>query len=270
MAAELCALKEVCVLKVRIKYAKTGVVRFIGHLDVMRYFQKAIRRAGIDITYTKGYSPHQILSFAAPLGLGVTSEGEYFDAELDSLEESKVMVDKMNDAMNDGMKVLDIRLLDDNAKAAMAIVSASDYVVNISDDSLVDNSILSNVEDFINQDSIVILKKSKKTEKEVDIKPFIIKIHYNNNGLYMLLKTGSENNIKPELVVEAICRYKGVEYRIFDYSVHRLETYCYNENNELIPLIDTGKVITNDTIKELTNESHTENTIESPKVNANE
>ena len=61
-------------MKLRIKYTKTGAVRFIGHLDVMRHFQKAIRRAKLDVAYTKGFSPHQIISFAAPMPLGMTSE----------------------------------------------------------------------------------------------------------------------------------------------------------------------------------------------------
>ena len=53
-------------MKLRIKFNKYGPVRFIGHLDVMRFFQKAIRRAGIDVAYSQGFSPHQIMSFAAP------------------------------------------------------------------------------------------------------------------------------------------------------------------------------------------------------------
>ena len=57
-------------------------MKFIGHLDIMRYFQKAIRRANIPIAFSGGFSPHMIMSFAAPLGVGVTSAGEYFDMEL--------------------------------------------------------------------------------------------------------------------------------------------------------------------------------------------
>ena len=57
-------------------------MKFIGHLDIMRYFQKAIRRAGIDIAYTEGFSPHMVMSFANPLGVGLTSDGEYFDIEI--------------------------------------------------------------------------------------------------------------------------------------------------------------------------------------------
>ena len=58
-------------MKVRVKFAKYGCMKFIGHLDVMRFFQKAIRRAGIDVAYSTGYSPHQIMSFASPLGLSL-------------------------------------------------------------------------------------------------------------------------------------------------------------------------------------------------------
>lgn len=74
-------------MKLRIKFKKYGPVRFVGHLDVMRFFQKALRRAGIDVTYTTGFSPHQVMSFAAPLGVGLTSNGEYMDIQVNSLPE---------------------------------------------------------------------------------------------------------------------------------------------------------------------------------------
>ena len=76
-------------MKVRLKFSKYGALRFIGHLDVMRYFQKAIRRAGIDIAYSEGFSPHQIMSFAAPLSVGHTSSGEYFDIEVTEKSNAK-------------------------------------------------------------------------------------------------------------------------------------------------------------------------------------
>ena len=62
-------------MNIRIKFKKYGVMKFIGHLDIMRYFQKSMRRAHIDIAYSEGFSPHQIMSFAAPLGVGLESEG---------------------------------------------------------------------------------------------------------------------------------------------------------------------------------------------------
>ena len=76
-------------MKVRIKFAKTGHMKFVGHLDTMRYFQKAIRRAELPVAFSGGYSPHMIMSFAAPLGVGTTSLGEYFDMELLKLFQQK-------------------------------------------------------------------------------------------------------------------------------------------------------------------------------------
>ena len=77
-------------MKLRVKFSKTGHMKFIGHLDLMRFFQKAIRRSKIDIKYSEGLSPHQIMSFAAPLGLGIESFGEYMDIELVSDEISDI------------------------------------------------------------------------------------------------------------------------------------------------------------------------------------
>lgn len=68
-------MEEESALKVRIKFRKQGNMKFIGHLDIMRYFQKVMRRADVDIRYSEGFSPHQIMSFAAPLGVGLTSNG---------------------------------------------------------------------------------------------------------------------------------------------------------------------------------------------------
>ena len=61
-------------MKARIKFRKYGSLRFIGHLDVMRFFQKVMRRADIPIAFSGGYSPHMIMSFANPLGIGLTSD----------------------------------------------------------------------------------------------------------------------------------------------------------------------------------------------------
>ena len=63
-------------MKIRIKFSKTGTMKFIGHLDIMRYFQKVMRRSEVNIAYSEGFSPHQKMSFAAPLGVGLTSVGD--------------------------------------------------------------------------------------------------------------------------------------------------------------------------------------------------
>ena len=81
-------------------------MRFIGHLDMMRYFQKAFRRSGIDIQYSQGFSPHQLISFAAPLGVGLTSTGEYMDIVMGECPSSEELVQCINEQMVEGVRIL--------------------------------------------------------------------------------------------------------------------------------------------------------------------
>ena len=117
-------------VKIRIKFKKYGTMKFIGHLDVMRYFQKVMRRSDVDIVYTSGYSPHQVMSFAAPLGVGLTSDGEYLDIEVNSSKSSAIMVENINKTMVEGIEVVNFKQLPDDAKNAMSIVAAADYLVS--------------------------------------------------------------------------------------------------------------------------------------------
>ncbi|MBQ8816858.1 MAG: DUF2344 domain-containing protein, partial [Lachnospiraceae bacterium] len=116
-------------MKLRIKFKKFGPVKFIGHLDVMRFFQKALRRADVDVAYSGGFSPHQIMSFASPLGVGLESNGEYFDVEILSPISSQEFMDRVNAAGIPEIQVTDVRLLPDKAGNAMASVAAADYTI---------------------------------------------------------------------------------------------------------------------------------------------
>ena len=234
-------MEEVCALKLRIKYTKTGVLRFIGHLDIMRLFQKAIRRAKLDVAYSKGFSPHQIISFAAPMPLGMTSEGEYFDGDFVSVTSTQDMMDRLNATMPEGVKILDIVQLEEGAKPSMSVVTASDYYIYKNDECENDylHKLMNALEGFMAQDSIEIMKKTKTKEEISDIKPGIYKLEKKDEGIYMLLASGSVLNLKPELVVEALCKYLGLEYNRYDYMVHRLETYMGDKDN-LKSLIEAG------------------------------
>ena len=221
--------EEVSVLKLRIKYSKLGNLRFIGHLDVMRYFQKEIRRAGIKVSYSKGYSPHQIISFAAPLAM-----------EFDEITTSEDMINALNAVSVDEMRVSEIVLLPDNAGNSMSVVAASDYVISFNEGNDKEDKLLNAVEDFMAQPEIIILKKTKKSEREENIKSGIMKLEVRDGKIYMLLSTGSVYNLKPDLVMQALCTFAGVTYSFFDYHIHRLETYMDDDKGELVPLYMAG------------------------------
>ena len=222
-------------------------MKFIGHLDIMRYFQKAIRRAEIPIAFTSGYSPHMIMSFANPLGVGLTSDGEYFDIELTESIASKEAVRRLNEQMVDGIEIVSfVQIPDDKKSKGMSIVAGADYLSSVKNGSLPEN-LAEKLEAFYAQNEICVVKKTKKSEKEVDIRPMIYKLECRNRGIYMRVAAGSVQNLKPELVTEAFVRYLGMEADAVNFTHHRLETFAESEDADgktvLVPLDALGTEI---------------------------
>ena len=239
-------------MKIRIKFRKFGVMKFIGHLDIMRYFQKAMRRADIDIAYSEGFSPHQIMSFASPLGVGIISEGEYLDIEVHSSKSSLESVAALNETMVEGVEVVSFTRLPDDAKTAMAIVAAADYEVSYKEGYEVPGSVEElkvKLKEFYEvAEEILITKKTKKSEKVMDLKQLIYDFEIREDQgkpvYYMMVCTGSTDNVKPELVLEAFYQFLGKEYNELAFQLHRLDVYAKEEaTDQFISLGEMGENI---------------------------
>lgn len=221
-------------------------MKFIGHLDVMRYFQKAIRRAGIDIAYTEGLSPHMIMSFASPLGVGLTSDAEYMDIELRTPISSREAIDALNRVGAEGITVTGFYgIPEGKANKAMTLVAAADYTVRFRAGyepeqlkrSAREKEGASCTEEWINLASAVELfcarreipvwKKTKKSEKEVDIRPMIYEMRCTEDGaVFLKLASGSAANLKPQLVMDTMLGSYGIETTPFTYEINRCELYA--------------------------------------------
>jgi radical SAM-linked protein len=231
----LPALEEVFAMKIRIKFSKQGQMKFIGHLDMVRYFQKVMRRAEVDVAYSEGFSPHQKMSFAAPLSVGVISRGEYFDIEVCSTLSSEEMLYKINSQNVEGVEVLSYKLLPDNAKNAMSIVAGADYI------AYVERFSEEIIQEFMAQNEIIVLKKTKKSEKEVNIRPMIFKMNLCEEGIFMQIAQGSAANLKPELVIQALAEFSKIKLpELIAYE--RIDMYCL-EDNRLVSLDSIGSII---------------------------
>ncbi len=237
-------------MKLRVKFAKYGALRFIGHLDVMRFFQKALRRAGIDVAYTTGFSPHQIMSFAAPLGLGVESFGEYMDIEVNSVTSSEDMLRRLNAACVPGIQILSIRQLPEQAGNAMASVAAARYKAAYKEGG--DFTCLAPVlSPFMSQESITVTKETKKGTSQVNIRPGIYELFLRDDGgLEMLVDASSAGNIKPALLLNALWHFAAAqqcvsgEAPLLSWQLTRMETYTNTgslEEPQLVPMDELGE-----------------------------
>ena len=225
-------------MKIRIKFSKTGHMRYIGHLDIMRYFQKLMRRAEVDIKYSEGFSPHQIMSFAQPLGLGDTSEGEYGDIEVGVSEGSKEMLRRLNEKSCDEIQALRyVRIADETRRSnAMSLVAAADYRIFFrreTPDAAALHALLS-------QKEILVKRRTKTKETEADLRPMIFDWALEGRSLWVRLAAGSAANCKPDTLMEAYDRFRGAAPPPFACHFHRLEMYARQEEN-FIPLYQLGE-----------------------------
>ncbi|WP_274421765.1 TIGR03936 family radical SAM-associated protein [Blautia sp. XA-2221] len=234
-------------MKVRIKFTKTGYMKFVGHLDTMRYFQKAIRRAELPVAFSGGYSPHMIMSFAAPLGVGTTSLGEYFDMELTETVPTDEIEKRLNAVMVEGVTVCSARQVEDGkASTAMALVAAADYFVAFRPGKEPCGNWQDKLADFLAQKEITVTKKTKRSEKTVDIRPFIYQMKVCDGGVFMQLASASSNYTKPELVMDTFVRWMGREPQEFSYMIERREVYAdagEDKNSRFLPLEALGEKI---------------------------
>ncbi len=228
-------------MKYRIKFSKYNSMIFIGHLDMMRYFQKAIRRAQIPIAYSTGYSPHQIMSFAAPLGVGLYSNGEYADLELTQEIGTAECREKLQKAMVDGVDILSVKVLPKDAGNAMASVAAAGYTVKIrSGHERAGFDFTKAFSDFMSRDEIMIEKETKKSTKILNLKDFIFDYKTDGQEIYLLVDASSSGNIKPSLVMEAYYQFLHLQPEPFEFVVTREETYTHDQNGQLVSLDSVG------------------------------
>jgi len=225
-------------LKIRIKFSKHGAFRFIGHLDIMRYFQKAFRRAEIDIAYSEGFSPHQIMAFSAPLGIGLESDGEYMDVVLNSCISLSDLKSRLNAQMAEGIEILSAKYLAEKTANAMASVAAAGYYVFLRDHFTPEMGWKSAIEAFLAQEKIPVVKKTQKNEFEIDMKQFIFDFHVSSyqgeDCFYMMVNASSSGNMKPVLVLTELYGYLGLTFDASNLHITKEDTYL-NLGTEEVP-----------------------------------
>jgi radical SAM-linked protein len=199
---------------IRIKFIRGDEVKYISHLDLMKVFDRALRRSNISIAYSQGYNPHPQMVFGLPLSVGVTSNSEYADFEFPTCMQPDEFMERLNKQLPGGFRIVDakVKLTKDNIMASIAGASY-DVLVSASEKTGID-VLTEKIKEFLAKDVIIIKKESKKGIRDMDIKPMIYSldikeadkdIRYENLFIVtMLVSAGSVANLKPELLIFAL------------------------------------------------------------------
>jgi radical SAM-linked protein len=210
-------------MRIRLKYEKGEQVKYLGHLDNMKVFTRCIKRTNLPIKYSGGFNPRVQLTFALPLGVGVTSSCEYMELELSEKVDENLVINEINKCLPPSIKILDAKYSEDT-KSLMSLVREAIYEIRI---ECLKNSI-GEIKELFKKPEIIVQKQTKTNPKgeDVNIKPYILDLEFEeiNNNIKAVLHctAGSINNLNPYLIIEAINKYLP-DIHVEDYDIHRKE-----------------------------------------------
>ncbi len=178
--------------KYRIKLTKTGILKYFSHLDWQNTFFKALARTDLNVAFSLGFNPAMKVSMGVALPLFAESICEFVDIELyDNIPTQELQL-KLEKVLPEQSKIISIVKLEKGAKSIDNTVCWAEYKISISDETLYDfEKLVYNTDKVLSSDEIYIEKKNKKgLIKKTDIKPSIKSHRFEDNSLFIVLKSG--------------------------------------------------------------------------------
>ena len=222
-------------MRALIRFGKQPRLRFISHLDLQRFFQRAVNRTGLPIAYSQGFNPHPVMSFGSALALGWTSEYEVIDIKLSAPMGRKRTEDAVRAALPEDLPVLEVRMVEDRHPAPMSQVRMSDYSIRMEGENA--KAVVAQIDGFMARDTVSAVKKTKSGEKEINARPMVVELRpTSDDSFFARLMLTERESIKPELLIALLSEMAGVEPP--EARVHRLCLLGEDENGELKPLME--------------------------------
>ena len=205
-------------MKAMIRFGKNPRLRFVSHLDLQRFFQRALNRTGLPIAFSQGFNPHPVMSFASALAMGWTSEYEVVEFGLETPVGKAAVEEAVKASLPEDLPVLETRLVEDRHPAPMAQVRMADYRIVLSGAD--GESVLEAAEEFLNRGSVLAVRKTKSGEREIDVRPLAVLLAPMPGELRARLMLTEKDTLKPDLLVKTLAQIAGVETP--EVRIHRL------------------------------------------------
>jgi radical SAM-linked protein len=188
--------------KIRMKWVKTERVRFTSHLDAVRMFEKAVRRAEFPVSYSEGFHPHPRIAYGPPLPLGFISDCEYVDMQLETAFNYQ-LIDRLNSALPEGFRISEARPVFTHSISLSAFINISVYEIELEElTSQQEQALLQ----LPKQEEVLVTRKTKEAEKQVNIARLIQDLKVQNRGrkkvVLSWLGLGQEGYARPQEVLQ--------------------------------------------------------------------
>lgn len=224
-------------MRMMVVFEKGAELRYIGHLDLMRSMQRALRRSNLPIKYSNGFNPHIRLSFAAPLSVGVVGLRELMEVPMEDGVTEEMFLEGMGRVLPSCLKICDCRTLDDGFPALMSLVAGSGYriVFPRTEES---QKAADRFEDFMALEAYVANRRTKSGENPCDIRPFVKSGACVKTGegyeITLTTVTTDAGSLKPSLWLECLRTF--AQAGEFPHTLYRTAILARNAQGELVPM----------------------------------
>lgn len=202
---------------VRVWFHKTGPIRYISHLDLMRTMTRAIRRSRIPLWYTEGFNPHPYMTFALPLSLGMQSECESMDIRIEGEMTNDEILNALQQVMPEGITVTAVKdpVLDPK------FIAAARFSVRFLN-AAAPSSLLQGARELLAGESLIVQKLGKKGHKKVmkeidllqSLLSYELRLEDDTPVLDLVLPAGSVNNVNPALLCDELLKLDPAAYYV--------------------------------------------------------
>ena len=189
-------------------YGKEGRMRFVSHLDLQRFLQRALNRTCLPIAFSKGFNPHPILSIAGALAMGYESDYEVFEVKIEGTVDKSTALETMKNALPEDMPIKQVIFRDDSFPSMMSLVKMADYEITPRD-SLPE--LQSAASAFMRTESFMGLRKTKSGEKEIDVRKLCLKLEMQNGVILTRLMLTEQDTLKPDVLMHSLCTLAGID-----------------------------------------------------------
>ncbi len=190
-------------------FEKGERLRHIGHLDIMRAMQRALRRSGLPVSYSKGFNPHILLTFASALSVGAVGKKEIMEVALEEEVSPERFLAEMNRALPPEMQLSGARVLPEGRPASMALVRAARYRILLPEEAAARFAAV--LPDYLAQGEIITERKTKSGVKPCDIRPLIHSLSVEGNALLTELALTETESCKPAMLLDTLSAFAGLE-----------------------------------------------------------
>lgn len=214
-------------------FEKTPRLRHIGHLDIQRAVQRALRRSGLPIAYSKGFNPHVLVTFASALSTGSAGTHEIMDVTMEEDVTAEEFLEKMNLAMPRDMQLSSAKCMDQKHPALMAMLNAAQYDIQLLDADAAEKMAAA-IPAFMAQETIITPRKTKSGVKDCDARPLIYELSAEGDRLLATLGLTERESCKPDMLLNALSSFAGCD--VPRTMITRTRLLALDENGERVPL----------------------------------